>query len=265
MLGGVGRRDPDVAGPVARCLPSMRDCSSLCQSVVYFARSGVMPCGVVIAMYVDVQNLGCGMKERVLFVDEALLVAEKPAGLLSVPGRLEENKDCLVTRLQADHADALTVHRLDQVTSGLMLYARGKAMQVALSRQFEQRQVSKRYEALVQGLMEGETGEIDLPLICDWPNRPKQMVSYELGKPSLTRWRVLARDVAAQTTRVELEPVTGRSHQLRLHLASIGHPIVGDVMYDAQPAMRVCLHARRLGFVHPLTGVALEFVSDCPF
>ena len=199
------------------------------------------------------------------YIDEALLVAEKPAGVLSVPGRLPENQDCVVSRLQRDYPDALTVHRLDQVTSGLMLYARGKVMQIALSKQFEQRQVSKRYEALVQGLVEGESGEIDLPLICDWPNRPKQMVSFELGKPSLTRWRVLARDVAAQTTRVELEPVTGRSHQLRLHLASIGHPIAGDVMYDAQPASRVCLHARRLEFVHPLSGVPLEFVSECPF
>ncbi len=199
------------------------------------------------------------------YIDEALLVAEKPAGLLSVPGRLPDNQGCVVSRLQLDHPDALTVHRLDQVTSGLMLYARGKAMQVALSKQFEQRQVSKRYEALVQGLVEAESGEIDLPLICDWPNRPKQMVSFELGKPSLTRWRVLARDVAAQTTRVELEPVTGRSHQLRLHLASIGHPIVGDVMYGAQSASRVCLHARRLGFVHPLSGEMLEFVSECPF
>ena len=199
------------------------------------------------------------------YIDELLLVAEKPAGVLSVPGRLPENQDCVVSRLQLEYPDALTVHRLDQVTSGLMLYARGKAMQIALSKQFEQRQVSKRYEALVQGLVEDESGEIDLPLICDWPNRPKQMVSFELGKPSLTRWRVVARDVAAQTTRVELEPVTGRSHQLRLHLASIGHPIVGDVMYDAQPALRVCLHARRLGFVHPLTGVALEFVSESSF
>jgi len=205
------------------------------------------------------------MDDFLHFVDQSLVVAEKPAGLLSVPGRLEENKDCLVTRLQQHYPDVMTVHRLDQVTSGVMLYARGKAMQIALSKQFEQRQVSKRYEALVQGLVEGESGEIDLPLICDWPNRPKQMVSVELGKPSLTRWRVLARDAAAQTTRVELEPVTGRSHQLRLHLASMGHPIVGDVMYDAQPAVRVCLHARRLGFVHPLTGVALEFVSECPF
>lgn len=198
-------------------------------------------------------------------IDESLLVAEKPAGLLSVPGRLPENRDCLVSRLQALYPDALTVHRLDQVTSGLMLYARGKAMQVALSKQFEQRRVGKRYEALVQELVEGEAGEIALPLICDWPNRPKQKVDFELGKPSLTRWRVLARDVQTRRTRLELEPVTGRSHQLRLHLASIGHPIVGDVMYGALPAERVHLHACRLGFAHPLSGDVLEFVSPSPF
>ncbi len=199
------------------------------------------------------------------YIDDALLVAEKPAGLLSVPGRLPENQDCLVSRLQALHADALTVHRLDQVTSGLMLYARGKAMQAALSAQFEKRLVSKRYEAVVQGLIEGDAGEIDLPLICDWPNRPKQMVDFERGKPALTRWRVLAREAQAQRTRVELEPVTGRSHQLRLHMASLGHPIVGDVLYAAAPAERVQLHACRLQFVHPLSGQTLGFVSESPF
>ncbi|MCR1007215.1 MAG: pseudouridine synthase, partial [Stenotrophomonas maltophilia] len=170
------------------------------------------------------------------YIDDALLVAEKPAGLLSVPGRSAENQDCVVARLQALYPDALTVHRLDQVTSGLLLHARGKDMQAALSMQFEQRQVGKRYEAVVQGLLERDTGEVDLPLIVDWPNRPKQMVDHERGKPALTRWRVLVRDVEARRTRVALEPITGRSHQLRLHMASIGHPIVGDVLYDAAPA-----------------------------
>jgi tRNA pseudouridine32 synthase/23S rRNA pseudouridine746 synthase len=199
------------------------------------------------------------------YIDEALLLAEKPAGLLSVPGRAEENRDCVVARLQACYPDALTVHRLDQVTSGLLLHARGKAMQVALSVQFERRQVGKRYEALVQGLVEDESGEIALPLICDWPNRPKQKVDFELGKPALTRWRVMTRDADAQCTRLELEPVTGRSHQLRLHLASIGHPIVGDVLYGAAPAARVCLHARSLAFVHPRSGQAMAFESPVPF
>jgi len=199
------------------------------------------------------------------YIDEALLVAEKPAGLLSVPGRLPENQDCVVSRLQQHYPDALTVHRLDQVTSGLMLHARGKAMQAALSGQFEKRQVSKRYEALVQGVLQEDAGEIDLPLICDWPNRPRQMVCFEHGKPALTRWRLLERDEVAQRSRVELEPVTGRSHQLRLHLASIGHPIVGDVMYGAEPAARVCLHACRLAFAHPVTGERVAFVSESPF
>lgn len=199
------------------------------------------------------------------YLDDHLLVAEKPAGLLSVPGRLPENQDCLVSRLQVLYPDALTVHRLDQVTSGLMLYARGKVMQAALSAQFEKRVVSKRYEAVVQGVIEGDAGEVALPLICDWPNRPRQMVDFERGKPALTRWRVLDRDLQLQRTRVELEPVTGRSHQLRLHMASLGHPIVGDVMYGAQPAGRVQLHACRLGFVHPVSGQVVEFVSKSPF
>ncbi|MEC4338244.1 pseudouridine synthase [Stenotrophomonas pavanii] len=198
------------------------------------------------------------------YIDDALLVAEKPAGLLSVPGRSAENQDCVVARLQALYPDALTVHRLDQVTSGLLLHARGKAMQAALSMQFEQRQVGKRYEAVVQGLLEG-AGAVDLPLIVDWPNRPKQRVDHECGKPALTRWRVLDRDAEAQRTRVVLEPVTGRSHQLRLHMASLGHPIVGDVLYGAAPAQRVHLHARSLQFTHPVTGEVLAFESAAPF
>ncbi|MBK0024536.1 RluA family pseudouridine synthase [Stenotrophomonas sp. S48] len=198
-------------------------------------------------------------------VDEALIVAEKPAGLLSVPGRGADNDDCVVSRLQVAYPDALTVHRLDQVTSGLLLHARGKAMQAALSMQFEQRQVGKRYEAVLQGLLADDAGEVDLPLIVDWPNRPKQMVDHERGKPALTRWQVLARDVEAGTTRVALAPVTGRSHQLRLHMASLGHPIVGDVLYGAAPAQRVHLHACALAFTHPVTGAALAFESAAPF
>ncbi|MGE6334749.1 RluA family pseudouridine synthase [Stenotrophomonas sp. NPDC077659] len=199
------------------------------------------------------------------YIDDALLVAEKPAGLLSVPGRSVENQDCVVSRLQALYPDALTVHRLDQVTSGLLLHARGKVMQAALSMQFEQRNVRKRYEAVVQGLLAADAGEVDLPLIVDWPNRPKQRVDHERGKPALTRWHVLARDAQAQRTRVALEPVTGRSHQLRLHMASLGHPIVGDVLYGALPAQRVHLHACALAFTHPVTGAALAFESAALF
>ena len=197
------------------------------------------------------------------YIDDHLIVADKPCGMLSVPGRAPENQDCVVTRLQALYPDALTVHRLDMVTSGLLLHGRGKAVQVALSKLFESRQVHKRYIALVEGEMADEAGEIDLPLRCDWDNRPRQMVDFELGKRALTRWRLLGHE--AGRSRVELEPVTGRSHQLRLHLASIGHPIVGDEMYGATPAVRVCLHAAELGFAHPHSGQPMMIHSPAPF
>lgn len=197
------------------------------------------------------------------YLDDHLIVADKPSGLLSVPGRAPENQDCVVTRLQAVYPDALTVHRLDMVTSGLLLHARGKAMQAALSQLFERRLVHKRYVALVEGHLEGASGEIELPLRCDWDNRPRQMVDFDLGKPAHTRWQRLGHEGAC--SRVLLEPVTGRSHQLRLHLASIGHPIVGDVMYGAQPAARVCLHAAELGFTHPVTGQVMACQSPAPF
>lgn len=199
------------------------------------------------------------------YLDAQLLVAEKPAGLLSVPGRLRENQDCVIARLQQVYPDALTVHRLDQVTSGLMLYARGKPMQAALSGLFERRQVDKRYEALLEGTLAENAGEVALPLICDWPNRPRQIVDFALGKPALTRWRVLERDAVAGRTRVALEPVTGRSHQLRVHMASLGHPIVGDVFYGAAPADRVALHACELAFVHPQSGQPMRLLSPAPF
>ena len=197
------------------------------------------------------------------YLDDHLIVADKPSGLLSVPGRAPENQDCVVTRLQAVYPDALTVHRLDMVTSGLLLHARGKAMQASLSQLFERRLVHKRYVALVEGHLEGASGEIELPLRCDWDNRPRQMVDVDLGKPAHTRWQRLGHEGAC--SRVLLEPVTGRSHQLRLHLASIGHPIVGDVMYGAQPAARVCLHAAELGFTHPVTGQVMACQSPAPF
>src|SRR5262249_29537816 len=151
-----------------------------------------------------------------IHVDDALIVVEKPSGLLAVPGRGEQGSDCLAARLQARYADALVVHRLDQATSGLIVFARGAAAQRALSMAFARRAVDKRYGAVVAGAMLMDEGTIELPLMRDWPNRPRQIVDFAHGKPSTTHWRVLRRE--AQPTRVELEPLTGRSHQLRVHL-----------------------------------------------
>jgi tRNA pseudouridine32 synthase/23S rRNA pseudouridine746 synthase len=223
---------------------------------------------------------------EILFQDEHLLIVNKPAGLLSVPGRGEDKQDCLSARIQQVFPDALVVHRLDMATSGLMVFSRGVAMQRELSRLFREREVTKRYVALVAGALENEVGEIDLPLMVDWPNRPRSMVDHEFGKPSLTRYRLLgveslssraeigaSFDTAAPTqdernlavSRVELEPITGRTHQLRLHLASIGHPIIGDTLYDGRIAERLMLHATRLAFDHPITAKPLYFESNTPF
>lgn len=205
----------------------------------------------------------------ILHCDEALLVVRKPAGLLSVPGRGPHNADCVSARVQRRHADALIVHRLDMATSGLLLMARGSAAQRALSRSFEQRRVDKRYVAVVGGLIGADCGEIDLPLICDWPNRPRQMVDLQQGKPSLTRWQVLARDPARGTTTVQLTPVTGRSHQLRVHLQALGHPILGDELYATPDwhaaSSRLLLHASRIAFDHPVSGTRMVFDDPAPF
>lgn len=195
-----------------------------------------------------------------LHVDDHLLVFDKPAGLLAVPGRTEA--DCLAARAQALWPDAQIVHRLDQATSGLIVMARGAAAQRRLSAHFAARRVHKRYVAVVDGRVVEDMGEIDLPLAADWPNRPRQIVDRERGKPSLTRWRVLARD--ATTTRLALEPVTGRSHQLRVHLQAIGHAIVGDALYGL-PGPRLLLHASHLSLPHPYDGRPVAFESHAPF
>jgi tRNA pseudouridine32 synthase/23S rRNA pseudouridine746 synthase len=202
---------------------------------------------------------------HLLYIDEALLVVCKPAGLLAVPGRGAAGADNLVARLQMRHPDVLVVHRLDMATSGLMVFARGPVAQRALSMAFEARRVRKHYEAVVEGVVSGDDGEISAPLIADWPNRPRQQVSTEHGKPSLTRWHVLQR--SAQTTRLALTPVTGRTHQLRVHLQHLGHPIRGDALYAAPPlrAERLLLHATHLAFDHPTKGAALSFSSVAPF
>ena len=209
---------------------------------------------------------------KVLHIDDALLVVAKPAGMLSVPGLHEGLHDNLTTHVQALHADARVVHRLDQATSGLMLFARGAAMQRALSMAFEARQVHKHYVAIVLGQVDGDAGSIDAPLIADWPNRPRQRVDLQHGKPALTHWRVLERVLkgSAHTTRLELQPITGRTHQLRVHLQSIGHAIVGDALYapDAphEPgSARLMLHATRIALIHPLRQEACCFTDAPPF
>jgi tRNA pseudouridine32 synthase / 23S rRNA pseudouridine746 synthase len=201
-----------------------------------------------------------------LYEDESLVAIDKPAGLLSVPGRGEANRDCVAARVQAEIPDALVVHRLDQATSGVMLFARGAAVQRSLSMAFAERRVVKRYEAVVHGLMKDSNGEIDLPLLTDWPNRPRQKVDHEQGKPSLTRWSVLSRDEVSNATRLQLEPITGRSHQLRVHLAAIGHAIVGDTLYAPPPhAPRLMLHACELRLPHPADTRTLVIASPLPF
>lgn len=202
---------------------------------------------------------------KTIFADAHLLVLNKPPGLLSVPGRGPDKQDCLSLRVQQHYADALVVHRLDMPTSGLMLMARGAAMQTAISKLFEVREVFKRYTAVVDGQLpvNAEWQLIDMPIALDWPRRPLRIISADHGKPSQTRWRAVSHDAKRNTTRVELEPVTGRSHQLRVHLKALGHAIVGDALYapaDVQAkADRLLLHACALRFVHPATGEPLDF------
>ena len=198
------------------------------------------------------------------YADAHLLVLNKPAGLLSVPGKGADKQDCLSSRVQKSYSDALIVHRLDMATSGLMLMARGPIIQAALSKLFETRTIHKRYIAVVDGHMPANSNWqlIDLPIALDWPNRPLRII-HAAGKPSMTRWRVLHHDKDASTTRLELEPITGRSHQLRVHLKALGHPILGDALYapaDIQAKAGVLLlHACALRFLHPVSGQAMVF------
>lgn len=207
----------------------------------------------------------------VLYLDDDLLVVDKPAGLLSVPARGADRQDCLAARVQALHEDALIVHRLDAATSGLVLFARGLEMLRRMSLAFEQRMVGKQYVAVVQGHIAHDAGEIDLPLAEDAANRPRQRVDAVRGRRALTRYQVLERlvDGAEACTRVALKPVTGRAHQLRVHLLALGHPIVGDPLYapptSAARFARMHLHATRIAFIHPRSRVPLQFESPVPF
>jgi tRNA pseudouridine32 synthase/23S rRNA pseudouridine746 synthase len=204
---------------------------------------------------------------ELLYEDEALLVLNKPAGMLSVPGRGADKQECLTAWVQQVYPQARVVHRLDMATSGIMVMARSLEVQRHLQRQFEQRQVSKRYIALIKGRLEPERDVVDLPLMADWPNRPRQKVDLKQGKPSLTRYQVVQYLPQQDISRVVLEPVTGRSHQLRVHMQALGHPIVGDRLYGGayQQSGRLLLHAEAISFRHPLRAEMISLTCNCPF
>ncbi|NVO57595.1 RluA family pseudouridine synthase [Rhodobacteraceae bacterium B1Z28] len=196
----------------------------------------------------------------VLHEDAQLIVVNKPSGLLSVPGRGEHLADCLLTRVQAAFPQALLVHRLDRDTSGVMVFAHTAHAQRHLGLQFEKRQTRKTYVARVWGHLLPKSGTVELPLIVDWPNRPLQKVCHDTGKPAVTDWRVIKHD--GDSTRMRLFPKTGRSHQLRVHMLALGHPILGDPFYAKGAAgdyPRLMLHSEELRLKHPDGGVSMKF------
>ncbi len=211
----------------------------------------------------------CDREIGIVFADQHIVVVDKPFGLLSVPGRDPANRDCVPSRLLAEFGELRIVHRLDLDTSGLMILARDADTHRHLNRQFEQREVEKHYEALVWGLPNEDEGKIDLPICVDWLNRPKKIVDYENGKSAQTFYRVMERDAKNTIARVELKPITGRSHQLRVHLAEIGHPILGCPFYAHELARaaysRLTLHARDLELTHPATSEKMRFHAPVPF
>ncbi len=202
----------------------------------------------------------------ILHEDAAILVLDKPAGLLTVPGKLENRQDCLITRLRAARWDALLVHRLDCDTSGVIIFARTRQAQGFLGQEFEQRRAQKTYVARLKGRIEGESGTVDLPLGSDWDYRPRQKVDHTHGRPAQTDWQVIGR--SEDETRVRLTPHTGRSHQLRVHMLALGHPILGDQIYAPETRAahpRLMLHAETLSLHHPATGERVSFAAPLPF
>lgn len=204
---------------------------------------------------------------NILYQDDDLLVLSKPSGLLSVPGKAEDHADSLETRTKGEYPNALLVHRLDLETSGVFVMAMNKDAQANLGKQFERRKVQKTYIARVWSIPEADEGHIDLPLRCDWDNRPRQMVCYEHGKPSQTSWKVLER--GSNDSLLQLTPLTGRSHQLRVHMAEIGHPILGDPFYAPedvyQSADRLLLHAQEITLHRPKDGELITITDPSPF
>jgi len=202
----------------------------------------------------------------ILHDDHEVLLVDKPSGLLSVPGKGPHLADCLIARVQAVFPMALLVHRLDRDTSGVMIFALTPHAQRHLGLQFEKRQTKKTYVARVWGQLTEKTGTVDLPLMVDWPNRPLQMVDHENGRSAVTDWRVMR--VQGNETRVRLMPKTGRSHQLRVHMLALGHPILGDPFYATGPARnypRLMLHSETLQFRHPDGGQGIRITAKCPF
>ena len=202
----------------------------------------------------------------VIHLDHELLLVNKPSGLLSVPGRGPLLADCLISRIQADYPTALLVHRLDRDTSGVMVFALSPHAQRHLGLQFEKRQTQKTYVARVWGRMVEQSGTVDLPIIVDWPNRPRQMICHQTGRAAQTDWQVIKS--GPQETRVKLSPKTGRSHQLRVHMLALGHPILGDPFYgrpESQAAPRLMLHSHRLRLRHPDGGAMMDFRAKIPF
>ncbi|GAA0784708.1 RluA family pseudouridine synthase [Marinobacterium sediminicola] len=202
-----------------------------------------------------------------IYSDDSIVVVSKPAGLLSVPGRGEDKQDCLWRRVQQRFPTARIVHRLDQATSGLLILALSAETHRNLSIQFQQRIPTKRYQAIIAGVPQQDSGRIELPLRCDWDNRPRQIVDSIDGKPAITDWSCI--ETYQDRSRVHLSPITGRSHQLRVHMQAMGHPIVGDQFYACEPFIsasdRLLLHAEHLGVRHPISGEWMDFDSSCPF
>jgi len=205
----------------------------------------------------------------IIYQDEAIIVLNKPNGLLSVPGRLPEHNDSIASRVCQQYPEANIVHRLDMATSGILLMALTKQAQSHISRQFQQRTTNKHYLARLEGIPTGDRGSVDLPMRCDWPNRPRQIIDFELGKSALTHWQIIAKDEVNNVATVKLKPVTGRTHQLRLHMQALGTAILGDEFYASSVGVKATshlqLHAAMLEITHPLTNEVIKFTAPSPF